>query len=147
MKWVSHDIVFLWKPPGGEYHLIFRDWGTNQIARKAPFTCVVYTKRRHHGKCALHHCGGARAHWADTDNGKTFLPGRSRPRSTKQKRSQIAANESSRQIKLYTKRLWWSCQLHQARTAPPGLGNANFEASNQLNVPRLDSRRLNPRSR
>ena len=38
---------FLRKPPGGEYHLISRDWGTNQIARKALFTCVVYTKKGH----------------------------------------------------------------------------------------------------
>ena len=34
---------FLRELPGGEYHLILRDWGTNQIALKALFTCVVYT--------------------------------------------------------------------------------------------------------
>ena len=30
------------KPPGGKYHLISQDWGTNQIARKALFTCVAF---------------------------------------------------------------------------------------------------------
>ena len=40
-SWVN---FFLRMPSGGEYHLISRDWGTNQIAWKALFTCVVYTK-------------------------------------------------------------------------------------------------------
>ena len=40
---LSRDIFFLRKQPGGEYHLISRDRGTNQIARKALLTCVVYT--------------------------------------------------------------------------------------------------------
>ena len=38
---------FLQKPPGGEYHLISWDWGTNQITQNALFTCVVYTNREH----------------------------------------------------------------------------------------------------
>ena len=43
MGFASH--CFLRKLPGGEYHLISRDWGTNQVVRKALFTCVVlYTK-------------------------------------------------------------------------------------------------------
>ena len=42
MKWVSHDIIFLRKPPGVDYHLIFRDRGTNPILRKALFTNVLY---------------------------------------------------------------------------------------------------------
>ena len=40
-SWVN---FLLRMPSGGEYHLISRDWGTNQIAWKALFTCVVYTK-------------------------------------------------------------------------------------------------------
>ena len=43
MIWVSRVIFFLRKSSGGEYHFISRDWGTNQIARKALFTGVAYT--------------------------------------------------------------------------------------------------------
>ena len=39
---------FLGKLPGGEYHLISRDGGTNQIVRKGLFTCVVYTNTWYH---------------------------------------------------------------------------------------------------
>ena len=42
---------FLRKPPGGEYHLLSRDWGTNQITWKALFTCVVYTNIRYALSC------------------------------------------------------------------------------------------------
>ena len=37
---------FCRKPPRGEQHLISQDWGTNQIVRKALFTCVVYTNNK-----------------------------------------------------------------------------------------------------
>ena len=53
MKWISRGISFLGKPPGGEHHLISRDWGTNQIARKALFTCVVYTNKWYCLPCML----------------------------------------------------------------------------------------------
>ena len=55
MKWISHDNFFLRKPPGGEYHLISWDRGTNQIARKWLFTCAVYTNYRYPDKmhCSL----------------------------------------------------------------------------------------------
>ena len=33
------------KITGSRQEVIFRDWGTNQIARKALFTCVVYANR------------------------------------------------------------------------------------------------------